>query len=65
MGSWGVDFPYDGGGVDGGGVIKFAAIRAVAGKQVGNIIGHAGGNGTCSTVMCDGHAKEGSGMVFL
>ena len=38
----------------------------MAGKQVGNIVGHAGGNSTCSTVVCDGHAKErrGDGMGF-
>jgi hypothetical protein len=45
---------------------QFTAARAMAGKQVGNIVGHAGGNSTCSTAVCDGHAKErrGDGMGF-
>ena len=38
----------------------------MAGKQVGNIVGHAGGDSAGNTVMCDGHAKErrGDGMGF-
>ena len=38
----------------------------MAGKQVGNVVGHAGGDSTGDTVVCDGHAKErgGDGVGF-
>ena len=43
----------------------------MTGKEVGDVVGHAGGECACDTVMVEGHAKEGGGdrvsfdVVFL
>jgi hypothetical protein len=48
-----VDLPHDGGvhmeGESHG--LQPSGRWRVAGKQVGNIVGHAGGDGACSTVV--------------
>ena len=40
---------------------KICSHQGGGGKQVGNLIGRAGGDGACSTAVGDGHAKEGRG----